>query len=601
MNRVYTLNATIYGGERIGRNDDLQGFSASNTTRVGWYKKGNNDYAGAVSLFFDSDALQDLRSKTILSMKLAAQSSDTFAYAVPIYFNVKANASTTDWSQPNRNHKQDCPRYGKIPEIDVTSLGIPTYDAFVLGGYYRTYSYVTVTSAALKVTTNETDKNITYDANGGTNDPSQTVLWGVSSWSGNVTTDTPTRTGYAFSGWNTQANGGGTAYASGASISLTDDITLYAQWTALKSVITDAPDTEIGSIIEVQWDNYGSFVNKIKFVLGSADSGEITVTGTSYSYTLPNSWLAQLPNSTSGLATVYLYTYSEGNLLGTSTETFSAIIPDSVVPSIGSILAEKVNENQTVEAWDLFLQNYSKAKITVSGCAAGSGASIAAYSFTGPSMAQVLQSSNASVNAVSDVITGSGTLTFTVTITDSRGRTASATVSISVTGYSLPTIDNVEAYRANSDGTVNQTTGTSIVARASFSFSAVGTNTLTRSISYKKHTDSTYTLAESNFTSNTWYVIAVNLAVIDSSYDVKIYAEDVLGNSATYVVIVPPVVGIAFGLKNDRARFGGPVEEAGLACDWDFKLKGDFIMMDSNNQRISMSYADLQALLALIS
>jgi outer membrane protein OmpA-like peptidoglycan-associated protein len=38
--------------------------------------------------------------------------------------------------------------------------------------------------------------------------------------------------GFAFSGWNSQADGSGTQYAEGASITLTGSETLYAQWTA---------------------------------------------------------------------------------------------------------------------------------------------------------------------------------------------------------------------------------------------------------------------------------------------------------------------------------------------------------------------------------
>ena len=42
-----------------------------------------------------------------------------------------------------------------------------------------------------------------------------------------------TRTGYTFTGWNTAANGSGTAYANGATYPFTASTTLYAQWTAL--------------------------------------------------------------------------------------------------------------------------------------------------------------------------------------------------------------------------------------------------------------------------------------------------------------------------------------------------------------------------------
>lgn len=46
-------------------------------------------------------------------------------------------------------------------------------------------------------------------------------------------TGTMARTGYSFTGWNTVAGGGGTAYADGASYPFTANVTLYAQWAQL--------------------------------------------------------------------------------------------------------------------------------------------------------------------------------------------------------------------------------------------------------------------------------------------------------------------------------------------------------------------------------
>jgi uncharacterized repeat protein (TIGR02543 family) len=46
------------------------------------------------------------------------------------------------------------------------------------------------------------------------------------------TIDGITFEGYAFGGWNTEANGSGTQYAEGQSLTLTGSETLYAQWTA---------------------------------------------------------------------------------------------------------------------------------------------------------------------------------------------------------------------------------------------------------------------------------------------------------------------------------------------------------------------------------
>lgn len=45
-----------------------------------------------------------------------------------------------------------------------------------------------------------------------------------------IRNDVFTREGYILKGWNTQADGKGNAYAAGAKITLTEDVTLYAQW-----------------------------------------------------------------------------------------------------------------------------------------------------------------------------------------------------------------------------------------------------------------------------------------------------------------------------------------------------------------------------------
>jgi len=50
----------------------------------------------------------------------------------------------------------------------------------------------------------------------------------------------PIRTGYMFSGWNTLANGSGTAYGTGASYTDNAAVTLYAQWVLIYAVVYDA-------------------------------------------------------------------------------------------------------------------------------------------------------------------------------------------------------------------------------------------------------------------------------------------------------------------------------------------------------------------------
>lgn len=565
MSRTYTLHPTAMYGGRGSRNMYLSGFSSWSGKRIGWFKDGGTDYAGAVSFYFD---FSPVMGHTRESIKLTLTCSNTFAYAVPVLYNPKASATTTDWTV-NDYATVQCEKHGTIPTLDLTPWGLPEHDAYVIGGYYRTYSYVDVTDAVLTVVTAETTKKVTYNGNGGSNIGVETLLWGETVWDGYLTTTVPARTGYEFTGWNTQANGTGTSYASGAYISVTDDTVLYAQWTPLYSILNSASNANITEATTVQWTNRGSFTTKLKFVVGSVNSGEITVTGTSYNYTLPSSWYNQIPNSTSGTATVYLYTYVGSTLIGTSSRTFTAYVKSSVVPSCNPIGYSVVDSK-----WGLILQKYSSVTLFMSGGAAGTGATIKSYSIIGPGLNYSVNTNATSASATSAVLTTAGTATYTATITDSRNRTTQKTLSLTVTAYAEPAISYMTGVRCNSDGTVNQTTGTSIKATSGFTWTAVGQNSLTRTLSYKKHTASSYTTAQTGINPDISYVIAVGLAEIASSYDVKVEISDSLGNSASFVGVVPPVVGIAFGLKNDRARFGGPVEKAGLQVDWNAEFNG---------------------------
>ena len=590
MSRTYTLTATTYGGRTTSRSmymNTMQPWAGGK--RAGCWRSGSTDYYGAVSFIFNSGDLATVQGHTIESIKLSVDCSSTFAYSEELIYEQKSTDSTTNWTIPNYAHEVTVPRYGAIPIIDVTVLGVPDY-GYVIGGYYRTYAYADVTGGTLTVVTAETSKTITYNANGGTNAPEPTVVWGEGSWEGIVTIHSPTRTGYSFNGWNTQANGGGTAYDPADDITLTADITLYAQWTALSSVLDSVTDANITETTTVSWTNYGSFTNKLRFIFGSVDSGEIAVTGSSYTYTLPSTWYAQTPNATSGKATVYLYTYVDGILIGTSSQTFTASVKSSVVPSIGSITATGVDM-----MWSLYLQGHSSVTISVAGCAAGAGASIASYSFQGHELNYSTQTSQASASATSGVFAISGSLLYTATVTDTRGRSASQTVTISVTAYAAPNISSVTGVRCNADGTENPITGTTIKASTNFTWTAVGSNALTSTLSYKKHTDQYYTQAQTGLSSGSTYIIAVGLALIESSYDVQVEISDSLGNSAAYTIIVPPVVGISFGLKNDRARFGGPVEQAGLQIDWNTLIKGTLTIGTT-----TITENHLQQLLALI-
>lgn len=94
---------------------------------------------------------------------------------------------------------------------------------------------------------------VSYNGNGntgGTAPSNQTKTQGVSltlaTNSGNLT-----KTGYAFSGWNTAANGSGTAYAPGAAYTVDSGATLHAQWNALP--VANAGTDQTVVLISTPW------------------------------------------------------------------------------------------------------------------------------------------------------------------------------------------------------------------------------------------------------------------------------------------------------------------------------------------------------------
>jgi len=95
---------------------------------------------------------------------------------------------------------------------------------------------------------------VTFNANGGAGAMSNQVANVPTA----LTLNAFTRAGYAFAGWNTAANGSGTAYADGATYAFAADVTLYAQWTVNQYTLTF--DSGGGSAVAPITQNFGSAI-----------------------------------------------------------------------------------------------------------------------------------------------------------------------------------------------------------------------------------------------------------------------------------------------------------------------------------------------------
>ena len=128
-----------------------------------------------------------------------------------------------------------------------------------------------------------TGKTVTFKANEGTGsmDPQTTCPAGGVTLAAN----TFTREGYDFTGWNTAADGSGTAYADGASITVDADTTLYAQWKVKTFTVKwlNLDGTELKAMADVP---YGTTVNASAF-----DGDAPTMPDDEYAYTF-DGWSA---------------------------------------------------------------------------------------------------------------------------------------------------------------------------------------------------------------------------------------------------------------------------------------------------------------------
>ena len=100
--------------------------------------------------------------------------------------------------------------------------------------------------------------NVTFDSNTGSGTMTAQAITYDSSAA--LTTNTLTKTGYTFSGWNTESDGSGTAYNDGASFTMSvEGDTLYAQWQINTYTITF--DTDGGSTVSAISQDYNTEVS----------------------------------------------------------------------------------------------------------------------------------------------------------------------------------------------------------------------------------------------------------------------------------------------------------------------------------------------------
>lgn len=311
-----------------------------------------------------------------------------------------------------------------------------------------------------------------------------------------------------------------------------------------------ATSVNAGSAITMNISAHSSdYAHTAKWTFGSNTTTQAVSAGvTSTDFTIPLSWLSAIPNSTSGTATVTLTTLSGSTAVGTITYSFTITAPSSVVPSLGTLSASRI-DGDVPSSWTVYVQSKSKAQVTISGAVGIYGSSIASYTITGAGY------STSSNSLTTGFLLDSGSISFMGIVTDTRGRLASASISIDVKAYTAPIFSNVAALRCLSTGSEDDE-GTYLKMLAYFACSSVdGKNSVTCQVQYRQGSNGALSSAVSLASGSAAVVGAGNIAV-DTTYEAVFTLTDAIstvtrvvdaGSAAYTMHFLSDGAGVAFG------------------------------------------------------
>lgn len=366
--------------------------------------------------------------------------------------------------------------------------------------------------------------------------------------------------------------------------------TYVSDITASKTVTLDAiprassfsvaSSTNTGSSLPITITPSSSlFKHKVAFEIDgeTKNTSDFIAAGTtSYSYTIPHSWL---PSSTSKTMKVYLYTYTgNGDYLAYTSKNITVNVPSSIKPTISSVTSTIVDGLS-----GKYVQG--KSKITLTATAnAGNGSSLSSYIFKGANISGSSSSYTSTSNTItSSAIQTSGTIQYEVAAKDTRGRVSDyQTISVNVFAYAAPQITSISAQRCLEDGTISND-GTYAKVTVKTSYSPVdGANTRTVKLYNSKDnfvaattvldttdTDTTYIGAYGGtFDTSTNYVIK---AVIQDAYNTHNLSADLRVSERT-INIAKNGNGVAIGGMStvDASSSSGLFE-----VDWDTNINSN--------------------------
>ena len=341
-----------------------------------------------------------------------------------------------------------------------------------------------------------------------------------------------------------------------------------------------------------------TFKHKVRFEIDGISkytSDWISAGTTSFSYTIPHSWL---PSSVSAIMNVYCYTYtssatSNSDYIARVKKTTTVNVPSSVVPSISSVTPTVVGGLN-----GKYVQGKSQIKLAVS--ASGSDSTIKSYIYTGQNINGTNSSyTGTSSTKTSSIIQKSGSFTYTVQVKDSRNRlSAKKTVSVNVEPYSAPQISSIKVERCLSDGTISSS-GTYAYVTVRSSYSKVdGANKRTvilsnssdnyassTTIQSTSNTDNVYSgVYGSEFALGTEYTIKAK--IVDTAYSNEHEMSTKLKTVERPLNISPYGNGVAIG---GLSTVTSPIASGKFECNWQTLFKEGVHIDNSSDEYFTVT------------
>ena len=288
-----------------------------------------------------------------------------------------------------------------------------------------------------------------------------------------------------------------------------------------------------------------------------------------YSLVPKKSLANRIPNAASGVCTVYIKTWSDGNLTQQIGEeqsvSFTLTVPADAKPTVspGWAAAAADNSGGKASALSGFISGFSRAQVTFAAgkIACQYGASIRSYKITCGGV-------SADASPYKTGVLSGPSASIVCRVTDSRGLYAEETLTVSLYGYAAPVLTDAMIFR--SDGNkIQADNGTHIAGYAKIKFSDCGGENNCTLKSYWRYTGGSWATGAVMADGTLGLITGSTEILVTQSYEARLEVTDKLGNTASFSAVIP-TADVAFHLRlgGKGAAFGKYSEKEALEVAW---------------------------------